>query len=223
MSAGRYWALALGLGAGMALLGASCIYDPDHRCGPKQHLSDNSSCVCDEGLVLLGQDCVPCGENEVWQSGVCVCSDGFTRGASDGGACVQSGAGASCELDAEPSTCSDPLFPTCRDHGGGAGYCTTSCAGDTDCPHGFVCDTNATPATCKSAAVGQGDPCTSAADCAGKDASFCENTITHLCIVTGCSMESPISCSEGFSCCDVHSLGLALTLCVPEGRCPTGP
>ena len=171
---------------------------------------------------MSGQDCVPCGENETWQSGVCVCSDGFTRDTSDGGACVMGGAGISCD-PADPSTCHDPQFTSCRDRGAGVGYCTTECAADTECPHGFVCDRSSAPATCKSSAVGQGDACVTTADCAGKDADYCESTVTHVCIVVGCSMTSPLSCSEGFSCCDVHSLGLALTLCIPEGKCPTGP
>ena len=208
------------LGASVSLFAAACIYDPDQRCGPNQHLGPNSTCSCDDGLVMSGQSCVPCAENETWQGGVCLCSAGFARDTGDG-ACVQSGLNASCELGAEPSTCSDPAYPACRDHGGGVGYCTTTCVGDTDCPHGFVCDTKSEPATCKSAATGQGDACATTSDCAGKDANYCESTITHVCLVTGCSVESPLSCSEGFSCCDVHSLGLALTLCIPEGLCPT--
>ena len=214
-------ALVVGLGAGASLLAAACIYDPDQRCDVNQHVGPNSSCACDDGLVMTGQTCVPCPESEVWQSGVCVCKQGFARDTSQGGACVESGANASCDLTAEPSTCSDPAFPNCRDHGAGVGYCTTTCAAEADCPHGFACDTKSDPATCKTAAVGQGDACTSNADCAGKDADYCEATITHVCLVTGCSVASPLSCSEGFSCCDVHSLGLALTLCVPEGACPT--
>jgi hypothetical protein len=41
--------------------------------------------------------------------------------------------------------------------------------------------------------------------------------------VPGCSVDSPLSCSEGWSCCDVRKLGLNMTLCVPEGECPTAP
>ncbi len=219
------WLRGLGVSALFSLLAASCIYDPDHRCGPNQHVSNGTACACDDGLVLSGQNCVPCPENELWQSGVCVCREGFTRdtAADGGGACVMGGAGTSCDPAAEASACTEEPFTTCRDRGAGVGYCTSTCAADTDCPRGFVCDTAASPATCKSAAVGQGDPCKTDADCVGKDANYCESTLTHVCIVVGCSIESPLSCSEGFSCCDVHSLGLALTLCVPEGQCPTAP
>jgi hypothetical protein len=215
------WLRALGVACGVSLLAVSCIYDADHRCGPSQHLSDNSTCACDDGLVLSGQTCVPCADDEVWQAGVCVCADGYTRATGDGGACVQGGPGIQCDPAASPSTCMDPNYPTCRDRGAGVGYCTTTCDSDTDCPHGFVCDTTATPATCKSAAVGEGDACSATSDCAGKDATYCENIIVHKCIVPGCSVDSPVSCSEGWSCCDVRPLGLNMTLCLPEGECPT--
>jgi len=212
---------ALGFASAGSLLAVACIYDPDHRCGPHQHLGDNSSCICDDGLIQQGQSCVPCGENETWQSGVCVCSDGYTRSSSDGGACVLGGPGSSCDPKANPSTCAGSDFTVCRDPGEGAGYCTTTCAQDADCPHGFACDTTATPPTCKSAAVGEGDDCKSAADCTGKDATYCETVLVHKCLVSGCSIDNPISCSEGWSCCDTRPLGLNMTLCVPEGQCPT--
>ncbi|HEY1534536.1 MAG TPA: hypothetical protein VGF76_10970 [Polyangiaceae bacterium] len=214
-----------------SLLAASCIYDPDHRCGPNQHLGPNSSCACDDGLILQGQTCVPCGDNMTWQSGVCVCNDGYTHAQPDAGtvdvdgglgACVLGGPGTSCDPSEMPTTmCNDAPYSTCRDRGGGIGYCTSLCTADSDCAHGFVCDTTASPGTCKSSAVGQGDPCTTSDDCKGKDANYCESTIVHLCIVVGCSVQSPLSCSEGFECCDVTPLGLALTLCIPEGKCPT--
>jgi hypothetical protein len=207
-----------------SLLAASCIYDPDHRCGPSQHLGPNSTCTCDDGLVFSGQSCVPCPDNENWQSGVCVCNDGYTRADVDGGVgvCVLGGPGTSCDPTEIPTTaCNDAPYNTCRDHGEGDGYCTSTCEENTDCARGFVCDTTVTPATCKSSAVGQGDPCQTSDDCKGKDANYCESTLVHLCIVVGCSVKSPLTCSEGFTCCDVTPLGLALTLCIPEGKCPT--
>lgn len=204
-----------------SLLASACIYDPDDRCGPHQHLGPNSSCVCDDGLVLQGQGCVPCGDNETWQSGLCVCSDGYTRSADDGGTCVLGGPGSSCDLKATPSTCQGADFTVCRDHGEGDGYCTTTCSADEDCPHGFVCDLTVTPSTCKTAAVGEGDACKTQADCAGKDATYCETVYVHKCLVPGCSPDNPVSCSEGWLCCDTRPLGLNLTLCAPVGLCPT--
>ncbi len=61
------------------------------------------------------------------------------------------------------------------------------------------------------------------ADCAGNDADYCENLQSNVCLVQGCSTSDLLSCSEGWSCCDLHSLGLAKNLCVPEGMCPTAP
>ncbi len=213
------WLRGLGVASVVSLLASSCIYDSNNRCGPSQHLSANSTCTCDDGLVFSGQDCVPCGDNEQWASGVCVCADGYLR--DDSNACVMSSAGVACDPEAEANSCTQKPFTTCRERHTGVGYCTQECAADTDCPHGFSCDTTVSPGTCKTFATGQGDACKTTDDCKGKDANYCENTVVHVCIVVGCDPKSALSCSEGFSCCDVHSLGLALTLCIPEGKCPT--
>ncbi len=216
---GISWKLALSAaGVWVALVSSSCLYDADQRCGPREHLGSLGSCLCDDQFVLQDHGCVPCGDNETWQNGVCVCSAGYAR-ATDGAACTLSGAGLACD-PSTPASCTDPNFALCRAANGG-GYCTKDCAADTDCPHGFACDTTASPATCKTAAVGQGDACTSDSDCAGKDATYCEVLQSHVCLVQGCSTGDPSSCSEGWTCCDLHSLGLAKTLCVPEGKCLT--
>jgi hypothetical protein len=209
----------------MSLVAASCIYDPDQRCGPQQHLGPNSTCACDDGLVLQSatQTCVACGEHETWQAGFCACDDGFTRSEANGGACLPGGPGTKCDPTQGGADCIDAAYDTCRDRGGGIGYCTATCKTDVDCPHSFVCDIASSPATCMSEATGQGDSCTTDADCAGNDASYCETAVVNKCLVVGCSVKNPLSCSEGFSCCDVTPLGLALTLCVPEGDCPTDP
>lgn len=149
-----------------------------------------------------------------------MCDEGYARSGDEANRCIESNAGAPCELS-QADSCSDPVFKICRDHGGGVGYCTKACASDDDCPHGYACDTEHTPATCMSSPVGQGQACKSADDCADTDATYCETTIANACLVQGCSTDNPLSCSEGFGCCDLHSLGLPLTLCVPEDMCPT--
>lgn len=212
---------AAGLVAAVWLLALGCIYDPNQRCGPAQHLSDNSTCACDDGFVLVGEICAPCPTHEVWEAGVCVCVDGYTR-QQGSGLCVKGGAGTRCDPAGAATDCTDARFPTCRARGtAGLGYCTKTCGTDSDCPHGFACDNAAKPPTCKSAAVGEGDPCSSGDDCKGKDASYCEVALLQQCIVPGCAVSNPLTCSEGYVCCDVRSLGLNLTLCVPEGMCPT--
>lgn len=216
------WALAVGVVA--AVLGLSlqaCLYDAGERCGPHQHLGPLGTCLCDDELVLQGRECVACGDNEQWQSGACSCLPGFSR-TEAGGPCQQAGAGLACE-PAAAGSCTDPEFDVCRSVDDAVGYCTKACAQDADCPRGFACDLEATPATCKTAAVGQGEACESDGDCAGKDAAYCEIIQSHVCLVEGCSISDPLSCSEDWTCCDLHALGLAKTLCVPEGTCPTAP
>lgn len=202
----------------LALNLVSCLYDADHRCGANEHVASLGSCECNDGFALQGNQCLPCQANEVWQAGTCVCAAGYARD-GDAGACVLSSAGMECDATA-PSSCADPKFNVCRPANGSA-YCTTDCASDTDCPHGFTCDSTTSPSTCETFALGQGDSCTSDADCVGKDATYCENIQSHVCLVEGCSTTSPLSCSEGWTCCDLHSVGLAKTLCVPEGKCIT--
>ncbi len=208
------------LAASVALLPWACIYDAEQRCDAHQHLGPGESCVCDEGFVFDGQTCTPCGDDEEYESGACVCIAGYARSGDQRSACVESGAGTSCD-PTEADACQDPSYDVCRDRGGGIGYCSKGCEGDDECPHGYACDTTSTPATCMSSPVGQLAPCSSAADCEGKDATYCEVSVAKACLVQGCSLENPLSCSEGFGCCDLQSLGLALTLCVPEDMCPT--
>jgi len=212
------WRIALGTtGACATWLLASCLYHGDDRCGPHQHLAVYGTCLCDDQFVLQGTACVACGEHEVWQAGVCACANGFAR-ATAGAACAVS-AGVVCD-PGKPASCTDTHFDVCR-AGNGVGYCTAACAVEADCPHGFVCDAAASPATCKSSAAGQGAACMSDADCAATDATYCEASQSHVCLVQGCSTSDPLSCSEGWTCCDLHSLGLAKTLCVLEGQCIT--
>lgn len=202
------------------MLAAACLYDADSRCDANQHLGAGEACVCDEGYAFRGQACEPCGENETYEGGACVCAEGYTRGSGAESACIESNAGTRCD-PAESNSCQDETFGICRDRGADVGYCTKACEADEDCPHGYACDTSAAPATCMSSPVGQGQACESSEDCEGTDATYCETTLAGACLVQGCSTDNPLSCSEGFGCCDLASLGLELTLCVPEGMCPT--
>jgi hypothetical protein len=56
------------------------------------------------------------------------------------------------------------------------------------------------------------------ADCAGKEASFCDAVMTHQCLVPGCTL-TPDNCFEGTQCCDL-SMFTGTTLCVAKGTCP---
>jgi hypothetical protein len=70
-------------------------------------------------------------------------------------------------------------------------------------------------------AEGFGLACASDADCAGHEASTClKLQAPFTCVVTGCAT-APDSCTNGHACCDLASLGVPLTLCLPADSCPT--
>ncbi len=83
----------------------------------------------------------------------------------------------------------------------------------------FPCQPGDTRSACQSGPSGFGTPCTSDTDCQRFEASHCETLQAHVCVVAGCQT-SPDSCTGGQSCCDLGSLGIALTLCLPPGQCP---
>jgi hypothetical protein len=198
----------------------ACTYDPDDRCGPNAEVyGDGLRCVCVAGAALTPTGCVMCGPNEEAGATACQCVPGYSRPAGDG-ACEEdpmTGQGLACD-DATP--CADPLAVHCEADASGSGYCTTTDCTETPCSGDYACDESASPSVCLRPPIGQGLSCSSAADCAGTEATFCDTVESQTCLVRGCSV-SPNDCFIGWSCCDLSSLGLAETLCVPEGACPT--
>ncbi len=81
------------------------------------------------------------------------------------------------------------------------------------------CEANDTRAACQTGPEGFGVTCASDADCAGHEASHCETLQANVCVVANCQT-TPDSCTGGQGCCDLHSLGIPLTLCLPPGQCP---
>ena len=81
------------------------------------------------------------------------------------------------------------------------------------------CAADDTRPACQQGPSGFGTPCTADADCQGFEASHCETLQAHVCVVANCQT-APDSCTGGQSCCDLGSLGIPLTLCLPPGQCP---
>jgi hypothetical protein len=63
-----------------------------------------------------------------------------------------------------------------------------------------------------------GKPCTSHADCAGTDATYCDTFKTMGCLVEGCNLAND-DCPAAFECCDLSLFGIANPLCLHEGDC----
>ena len=178
-----------------------------------------TGCVCAVGFVRNAQnacEALVCGENEVPGATACECAGGYIRNAQ--GACelMPAGQGSLCSTT---MPCTDATFNHCATSANGMGYCTTTgCTGNTECTNGYACDMSGTPSYCKRPPVGAGMSCTSSADCAGTEATFCDTFVQHACIVEGCTV-SPNSCFSGTECCAIP--GIPMPICIPAGACTT--
>jgi hypothetical protein len=213
----------LGPWFGMASLGlvlqlvSGCLYDGDAPCGPGQlAYGDNARCVCPARSAYTPTGCVACGEHEVpTPSSGCTCEPSFIRNETTH-ACepMPVGLGAAC----------DPAAPICNapyDHcepAGASGYCTkTGCKSSDDCENNYGCSA---AGVCQRPPTGLSKACTSDADCAGTEATYCDTFVTHSCLVQGCTL-APDNCFAGFECCDLSSYGIAQPLCIAAGACTT--
>jgi hypothetical protein len=176
-----------------ALLGAlpsACVYDSSDRCGPHQVMYEDLRCVCDATSVpnAAGTGCEP----------------------------APVGQGAPCDAT---KLCTDAEFNHCEAGADGSGYCTkTGCASSDDCTNGYACDLAVTPSVCRRPPAGLGMSCTSNADCAGTQATYCDTFQTHSCLVQGCSL-APDNCFTGYECCDLSAFMIPQPLCIPQGAC----
>ncbi|HEX5099212.1 MAG TPA: hypothetical protein VFV94_06915 [Polyangiaceae bacterium] len=204
---GWFGLVVLGLATQAA---AGCLYDPDEPCGDLDVYGDNLRCVCPAGTVYTPTGCVACGAHEVAEAGGCVCEDGYER-ASAGEACAPLGLGQPCDPDA--NDCVDP-FTHCEADGD-TGYCTNECTSSDDCKGGYACNDSS---VCQRPPAGLGKPCTSPADCAEGEATFCDTVVAKSCQVQGCTFD-PDDCFIGYECCDLTMFGVPQPLCIPEGAC----
>lgn len=192
-----------------------CLVDKG-RCGPHQESNVAGNCVCVSGFVPDDSlVCRPCGENELSIANNCACNTGFARDPVTM-LCSQQTLGVG-----QPCTRNEDCLasaPTCHDPADQDPYCTTTgCTDDGQCPGSYACDTSATPTRCLRPPIGQFDACASQADCAGKQASYCEETTAKVCLVPNCKSDD--DCFAGLECCDLTRFGIP-SLCIAEGSCP---
>lgn len=182
-----------------------------------------TGCVCKAGYgrASAAAPCAACGENEVvGATGACGCAPGFTK-SSAGAVCVAAAAAQGVACDTASKPCADATYSYCHAVAGTAGYCTTQgCTSDTACTGGYVCDLAGAPAYCRRPPVGAGVTCTTDADCAGTEATYCDTFVTMTCLVQGCTL-TPDNCFAGTECCDLSAYGIAQPLCVAAGGCTT--
>jgi branched-chain amino acid transport system substrate-binding protein len=99
-----------------------------------------------------------------------------------------------------------------------------ACNNTLDCNDGDYCDKSQTPAVCTPPPSGQGEPCSSDADCEGYEADYCDTLVSYTCMKQGCSEELN-DCSDDRICCDYAWLGLP-SLCIDKaesnGLCAKG-
>lgn len=210
--------------AAASLLGVAvgaCIIE-DNECGTHQtRIPGTYSCECEPGFVpsTRGYGCDPCGEHEESSGGKCICASGYTR-VSDTAPCepiVGSALGESCSSGA-PCVGEYAYCATSE----AAPYCTRTCAKAEDCPASWRCVASGAQSFCKTPPTGLGEECTSAADCAGKEASYCSSS-ARACLVNNC-VQRPSECPSGSVCCDLTAIvGQSLCLAssaITNGTCP---
>lgn len=195
-----------------------CIYDDADRCSDNQVVLDDSRCVCAPGSAWTTEGCVPCGENEQPGASGCECVAGFARPAVDS-ACEPLPSGLGDDCDTEGSPCGAGAFDHCQVTGGTSGYCTSlDCSDTTPCEGGYACETMQGTPYCRRPPTGLGTPCTSADDCAGTEATWCDTFSSQQCIVQGCSVADQ-DCFGDQVCCDLSQFGVPVPLCLPAGAC----
>lgn len=201
-----------------AVFVGSCVFDPDNPCGTNQVLSERDDCICKDGLVFGedGKTCVPCGEHQVWNNGVCECEEGYDM---SGNTCVPIPPGWGDACSGQDPTCLDPW--TCYVIDQTEGYCTkTNCSSSEECYAGYACETSENPTVCKRPPVGLNEPCENSEDCEDFEATWCDTFESGTCQVENCTL-APDNCFEGYMCCNLPELLESLpTLCVPPGTCP---
>jgi hypothetical protein len=202
----------------------ACVYDSDNRCGEGQALETEGTetCICAKGYATTPTGCVLCPENEEPGATGCVCKAGYSKPTADA-PCAQAGVGMGATCDATSIPCTDATYNHCHAVSGTAGYCTTQgCTSDADCSGGYMCDLSATPAYCRRPPLGFGKACSTDADCAGTEATYCDSFMTKTCLVQGCTLE-PDNCFSGTECCNLSAFGVAQPLCVllSNGGCTT--
>lgn len=209
----RIWVGAAGLGLFLQAV-TGCIYDTDQPCDEGMEVyGDNVRCICPVGSLYTPEGCITCGaDHEVPTPSGCICEDGYTRPAP-GAACAETPSGLGMACDPQGSTCTAP-FDHCEPATDG-GYCTSSCATSEDCEGGYACNA---ASICQRPPLGLGQACTSDADCAGTEATFCDAFMGNSCQVQGCQLD-PNNCFVGYECCDLSGFGLPQPLCLP-GACP---
>ena len=221
----RWTVVAGGLALPVFAQLGGCIV-ADSRCGENQQVSqiNPAACQCVEGTVPdpKGYGCKQCGDHEKAVNQACECEVGYGR-SNDGAACEKvegSSPGDSCDAD---NPCRDPN-PYCAE-GEGGGFCTTTgCTVQNDCPTEWRCTEEGSSRYCDLPPTGMGKSCSTAADCAGTEATYC-SFIIESCLVEKC-VTGENACPSGYVCCDLPALA-GTSVCaslelLPGGLCPDG-
>jgi hypothetical protein len=210
----------------LSLSAAGCLVDNADRCGQNQHFDDQQRlCLCDNEYALVGNQCEPCGENEIGSPDGCVCREGFVRPTPDAACQTLAGLGEACKADAD---CGEAAYGYCRSaEGATKGYCTAPDCQDSGvaCPGDYSCNARGARSFCERPPTGLGKSCGSSDDCSGQEASYCETVSAKACVVNDCKPD-PSKCYGDWVCCDIGLI--SQSLCVPpseldeSGNCPAG-
>lgn len=196
---------------------SACLVDTSKVCGDNFVEAKDGTCVCPEDQVVKAGKCAkadkpnkpaPSKDDETTSDQGAdeddEADDGPPSTASDAAAANQDGAASN---DAGPVTEPTEAVP--------------KCTSSTECAEGELCDVH-DRGQCQPAPEGLGSDCSSADDCAGTEATYCELFSTRTCQIEGCKELDGV-CPGDMVCCEYAVLSNSLCVTADslmDGECP---
>lgn len=204
---------------------SACLVDTSKVCGDNFVEAEDGSCVCPEGQVVKAGKCAKAdkpskpapSKDDDTTSGQDPDEADDTENEDDGPPAPASDAAAAKDGGATSDPTGNDASPTPTEPTEDMPKCTSS----TECAEGELCDVHET-GQCQPAPGGLGSDCSSADDCAGTEATYCELFSTRTCQIEGCKELDGV-CPGDMVCCEYAVLSNSLCVTADslmDGQCP---
>lgn len=204
---------------------SACLVDTSKVCGDNFVEAKDGSCVCPEGQVVKAGKCTKAdkpskpapSKDDDTTSGQDPDEADDTENKDDGPSTPASDAAIAKDGGATSNPTGNDAGPTPTEPTEDMPKCTSS----TECAEGELCDVHET-GQCQPAPGGLGSDCSSADDCAGTEATYCELFSTRTCQIEGCKELDGV-CPGDMVCCEYAVLSNSLCVTADslmDGQCP---